>query len=406
MTHSANDLTFECDLTLVDPLERAVEMGRWADAARLVDRFLAAHLSVHDGYRNLVARLLSWICTEYGEQEVARLNEAHGTWDIFKPVVTLPTKELVRRIADINHWHLSRFRIIEDDVKVTFLLQPCGSGGRLINEGRYYSTGTAPYALIQQSSASTFGISGFPVYCSHCSEMSRTILHGGAYGWIIEGWTPDHRWGGCRLHVYKTYKAVDREFFARLALAPPVTSITASTAERLFSDSELQQLSECAPDRLRARIHDHDSFASAAHLRQARASWVDGLRPAYRLWAATLYREIHRRFGPAAFAKAVRESAWELISKALEVAEAHRSESIWNDYWRETGALRAEGRSTNGRTLVISLPALFVDDLRPLVIQGANELKDSLADFLSRAPDSPQLELRSDALLYFPVRTA
>jgi len=92
--------------------------------------------------------------------------------------MSLPPRDLVRRIADINHWHMSRFRVIEDEQKVTFLLQPCGSGGRLINEGRYYLTGDRPFALMPRASRSTFSMPDFPVYCNHCSEMSRTILTG------------------------------------------------------------------------------------------------------------------------------------------------------------------------------------------------------------------------------------
>lgn len=391
----------ECEATLLGALECAVADGRWLDAECLVDAFLASHLAVHDGYRNLIARLLTWVCAEFGEQELGRLNEAHGSWKDFKPAVTLPPRKLVQRIADINHWHLTRFRIVEDDAKVTFLLQPCGSGGRLINEGRYYATGAAPYALVHRPSASTFAMPDFPVYCNHCSEMSRTILQGGAHGWIIEGWTADHRWGGCRLHVYKSYELVDREFFDRLALTPPASG-TGKRLGRLFSAAELRDLSVSAPEHLRECIITHNATAAAKRLRQARASWVEALRPAYRLWAGNILLKIHRQFGWAAFTKVVRETAWELLSRALEV---QRSPESWAAFWRETGALRAVHMTKESQTLTISLADLFTDELRPLIMQGDEDFKVSFAEFLSRQRSRVRLKLCGDAVLSFRVGT-
>jgi hypothetical protein len=395
-----DDLAREHDSTVLDALQRAVAAERWTDADRLAVTFLTAHLAVHDGYRNLVARLLTWICTQYGDQELERLNEAHGSWQDFGPAVTVPARELVHRIADINHWHMSRFRLVEDDAKITFLLQPCGSGGRLINEGRYYSTAAAPYALVHRPSASTFGMPDFPVYCNHCSEMSRTILQGGGHGWIIEGWTADHRWGGCRLHVYKRYESVNRDFFDRLGLRAPVAAAAAPTG-RIFTDSELRELSDSAPDRMLECIRTRDAAGATERIRQARASWAEALRPAYRLWTSNLYLHIDRRFGSAAFSKAVRATAWELLSKAQELAAIHRSEEFWTAYWRETGALRAERGSKNAGDHDISLPALFTGELRPLVLKCGGAFQDSFNEFLSGRQGGVQLERHGDAVLSF-----
>ena len=395
-----DDLAQERDSTVLDALERAVAAARWTDADRLANTFLSAHLAVHDGYRNLVARLLTWVCMEYGEQEIERLNESHGSWQDFRQAVTLPPRELVQRIADINHWHMSRFRVVEDDAKITFLLQPCGSGGRLINEGAYYSTAGAPYALMHRPSTSTFGMPDFPVYCNHCSEMSRTILQGGGHGWIIEGWTADHRWGGCRLHVYKHYESVNRDFFDRLALEAPAAAPAASTG-RIFTDSELRELSVSAPDHLLECIRTRDTAGATERIRQARASWAEALRPAYRLWTANLYLHIEHRFGSAAFSKAVRATAWELLSKAQELATIRRSGEFWTAYWRETGALRAERHSNSARDYDIALPALFTAELQPLVLRCGEAFRGSFADFLARRPSGVQLEVQGEAVLKF-----
>src|SRR5438034_887776 len=121
--------------SLLDELQAAVTSARWADAGSAMDTFMTAHEAVHDGYRNVIARILSSMLRTFGQEAVEQLHEAHATWSELSPLMALPPKDLVQRIADVNHWHMSRFRVLEDDEKITFLLQPCGSGGRLINEG-------------------------------------------------------------------------------------------------------------------------------------------------------------------------------------------------------------------------------------------------------------------------------
>ena len=97
-------------------------------------------------------------------------------------------REQVKTAAAGWHWHMTRFRLAEDADKVTFILEPCGSGGRLINEGAYYGTDSRPLSLMPQASAATFGEPDFPIYCNHCSELTAIGLRMGAYGFLMEGW--------------------------------------------------------------------------------------------------------------------------------------------------------------------------------------------------------------------------
>ena len=69
----------------------------------------------------------------------------------------------------------------EDDDKIVLSFQ-CGSGGRLIDEGRYDVDG-GPYLTLRERSGRTFSRAELPVYCAHCSvnnEIQRVEAGGGA----------------------------------------------------------------------------------------------------------------------------------------------------------------------------------------------------------------------------------
>ena len=344
--------------SLLDELQAAVTSVRWADAGTAMDTFMTAHEAVHDGYRNVVARILSSILRTLGQDAVEQLHEAHATWSELSPLMALPPKDLVHRIADVNHWHMSRFRVMEDDEKITFLLQPCGSGGRLINEGRYYVTDDRSYALMPRASRSTFGMAEFPIYCNHCSEMSRTILKGGGHGWLIEGWTPDHRFGGCRLHVFKSFAQVNGEFFRRLELAAP-TEARRETGERLFSADELTELSTPASARLRRALDCQDVAQASALIAATKAAWEGGLLPAYRSWVTELYGSVLRAHGAEVFSHLFRDTVFDLFSKAHEMAAHGVPEQIWKQYWRCLGGLRGTSTTSAGTSLTTSAACLF-----------------------------------------------
>ena len=347
----------------LDELHDMVSCGDWLTARSALETFLAAHEAVHDGYRNVIARILSSVLTTFGQDAVEQLNEAHATWEALSPLMALPPRDLVRRIADVNHWHMSRFRVIEDAEKVMFLLQPCGSGGRLINEGRYYVTEDRPYALMPRASPSTFATADFPVYCNHCSEMSRTILKGGGHGWLIEGWTPDHRFGGCRLHVFKSFANVSGEFFTRLQLSAP-TARPSETDERWFSADELTELSTPASTQLRKALDSQDATTVSALIATAKAAWEGGLLPAYKGWVTELYASILQAYGPDVFADMFRDTVFDLFSKAQEMAGRGMPEHAWEHYWRCQGGLLGTSSAPARRILGISATSLFAPGAR------------------------------------------
>jgi hypothetical protein len=64
------------------------------------------------------------------------------------------------------------FEIAEDDEKLTFTMNPCGSGQRLWRLGRYGEDG---WGTTDAAHDWSYGREGFPLYCTHCSFMNELL---------------------------------------------------------------------------------------------------------------------------------------------------------------------------------------------------------------------------------------
>ena len=65
------------------------------------------------------------------------------------------------------------FTIEEDDEKVTFRMNPCGSGQRLWRMGRY--EGANGHAVMEEEHDWAYNRKGFPIYCTHCTFMNEML---------------------------------------------------------------------------------------------------------------------------------------------------------------------------------------------------------------------------------------
>ena len=95
------------------------------------------------------------------------------------------------------------FTITEDEEKVTFTMNPCGSGQRLVRNGAY--EGLPDGGGTREAHDWSFGRKGFPLYCTHCSFMNeshadpvvglsavpvraaRGLLHGPVHVVLVQG---------------------------------------------------------------------------------------------------------------------------------------------------------------------------------------------------------------------------
>ena len=134
---------------------------------RLGDRARVEYLAAHDGLRDVVGATLDYaaraISPQGGEAVGRRVVERLMTADGEAPqYAQADLVGQVRAIAAGWHWHATRFGVSEDDDRVTFRLDPCGSGMRLEADGRY--DGPDGWVRAERPSASTFMEAGFPMY--------------------------------------------------------------------------------------------------------------------------------------------------------------------------------------------------------------------------------------------------
>jgi hypothetical protein len=64
------------------------------------------------------------------------------------------------------------FEITEDDEKLTFTMNPCGSGQRLWRNRRY---GPEGFGVTDGAHDWSYGRAGFPLYCTHCAFMNEAL---------------------------------------------------------------------------------------------------------------------------------------------------------------------------------------------------------------------------------------
>jgi len=64
------------------------------------------------------------------------------------------------------------FVIDEDDEKLTFTINPCGSGQRLWRNRRY---GPEGWGMTDEAHSWSYDREGFPLYCTHCAFMNEVL---------------------------------------------------------------------------------------------------------------------------------------------------------------------------------------------------------------------------------------
>jgi hypothetical protein len=64
------------------------------------------------------------------------------------------------------------FEIDEDEEKLTFTMNPCGSGQRLWRNRRYGPDG---WGVTDEAHDWSYGREGFPLYCTHCAFMNEAL---------------------------------------------------------------------------------------------------------------------------------------------------------------------------------------------------------------------------------------
>ncbi len=220
----SDDELREMEKRTVDRLVEAIESGDTVKAKKVAKRMYNEFLSMHDLYRNWITATLSEVGRRYGDAALEEImTEGVRAW--WKPIVAslpddpemMPAK--VKMFVAGLHGHLQPLSITEDEEKIAIKLCPCGSGGRLISEGKY--EGKDAFLTIEKAQPLTYGRKNFPVYCAHEYAMEKVnIEENGAPFVVVE---PAAKLGKeyCTMIVYKDPDKVPAKYYERLGLKKP-----------------------------------------------------------------------------------------------------------------------------------------------------------------------------------------
>ncbi|MEY2436789.1 MAG: hypothetical protein QOF97_1625 [Acidimicrobiaceae bacterium] len=203
----------------------AVLAGASERAIALIDDAAERNRSLQLLSVEWITSLLSFVGRELGEEAVERALRATGE-DCIRPRRevgpdwdTLPATARAKAIARAMVTNGATCEVDEDDEKVVLSFR-CGSGGRLIDEGRYDTEG-GPHLTLRERSGRTFMRGSLPVYCAHCSVNNEVqALEWGGTPTSIEH-PPERAGDPCVHHVYKDVDAMPDEVYVRIGKEPP-----------------------------------------------------------------------------------------------------------------------------------------------------------------------------------------
>ena len=200
----------------------AFAAGRADDGSALLDKAVDQWRSLKDYSINWITSLLTFIGEELGEEAVEQALRKTGD-EFVRPRRdtgtdwgSLPASVRAKVIARAMVSNMGSVEVDEDDEKIVLSFR-CGTGGRLIDEGRY--EGDPAYLTLREKSGRTFMRDELPVYCAHCSvnnEM-QPVEWGGAPTSIEH--PPERKGEACVHHIYKDTSAIPDEAYERIGKA-------------------------------------------------------------------------------------------------------------------------------------------------------------------------------------------
>jgi hypothetical protein len=140
-------------------------------------------------------------------QECLREGYDSGFSFLYTSMESFPSdRERVDALAQNWHYHQGKFRIEEEDDRFVFVLDPCGSGGRMFREEMtkdrfHYGTDLAP--IVRDPHPLTFGRTDFPMYCTHCASGNREQFGGKPLIFVVDGHAQMRRGMPCRQYLWK-----------------------------------------------------------------------------------------------------------------------------------------------------------------------------------------------------------
>lgn len=209
---------------LWEQAKAAIDGGDGDGAKALIDRAVEQWSGLKDYSINWITSLLTFVADELGEEAVERALRRTGEEFVRPRRATdtewadLPASARAKVIARAMVGNMGTVEVDEDDEKITLSFR-CGSGGKLIDDGRY--EGEHAYAVLRERSGRTFMRDELWGYCAHCSVNNEIQpVEWGAAPTSIE-FPPERPGDPCVHHVYKDLSAMPPEVYERLGKEPP-----------------------------------------------------------------------------------------------------------------------------------------------------------------------------------------
>jgi hypothetical protein len=315
--------------------------------------------------RNLNVRMQDLAYTRFGRAEGDRIADAvyQRMTDWAFAATDFPDfRDQVQAFAMLWQWHRTPVRIIEDDEKVSYIMQPCGSGGVLVHQGAYLPSAGRPLSVLDERSFASFAEPNFPSWCAHCAFSNRGYLRRSIPYFILEGWSEHRRWGGCAAHSYKHIALVPDETFRRVGVDPPQPKQAGAVRKRFFSDAELGELARPVVDRIVEAVVRQDAAAALDLIDRSWTAWMN-LHGAYRCWYAMWVAQLTEEGGAALAEEFIRSTAWEVVATVLEDPAA--DDLTWLRFWRNHAGSLDIDDSRHGWLLSVGRDALVHTGLQP-----------------------------------------
>ena len=214
----------EMEKRTVDRLIEAIEDNDPDKAKKTARRMYNEFLGMHDLYRNWVTSLLTEIGTNYGDEVLddIMMKSVRSWWTPIMDKLPRGQDDLAAKIKMFIsgiHGHLQPLEIKEDEEKITVKMCPCGSGGRLVSEGKY--EGKDGFLKIKDGQPLTWGISDFPVYCAHEYAMERIDIEDHGHPFIVIEPAENIGKERCSMHIYKDPKNIPDKYYERIGMPVP-----------------------------------------------------------------------------------------------------------------------------------------------------------------------------------------
>ncbi len=188
----------------LDLLLEKLDSGDVEEAKNLAHQMYNEFLGMHDLYRDWITHLFTFIGKHYGDdtlRDVMAETVAGYTQRLGKRYAGKGKRRQIQMLLAGLRGHLQPFDVEEDDEKLTITPKPCGSGGRLVNDGGYDPP--CNFLKIKRPQPMTFNREDFPAYCAHCYFQNISPIEAGGKPLFETQPSDDLGKTPCKIYIYK-----------------------------------------------------------------------------------------------------------------------------------------------------------------------------------------------------------